>query len=325
MATARRSSSSYGGFADGVIIRGMPLLTLYPGNVYWVDSNGGGGSRGTFTNPVATVSEAEALLTTDNGDIIVIKPGHAETLTATLDFDLSGFAIIGLGFGDNRPTISTGVTGAGDDLWDFAGDDVVVYNMKFADTAAGGSAVKAINCSGDNMHVENCYFLMGSEMDTVLTHDTTGKKGLQFIGNTVYGREAGPDAGLRFEKLHTNAVIAGNRWLLTQSSGIDSGCIIFMSNGNASEDGNHLIDGDYAAGLADGEPFKQETEGVQPFSLMKDCNIVGADASDNLGPTPANGFAYVRNAVVEEATGGPEANVFGGGSIYRPLVSSPAI
>ena len=117
MSTIRRSSSSYGSFGDGIVIRGMPLLTLYPGNVYWVDSNGGGGSKGTFAHPVATLAEAEALLTTDNGDIICIKPGHAETLTATVDFDLSGFAIVGLGFGDNRPTFTNGTT-ENDDVFD---------------------------------------------------------------------------------------------------------------------------------------------------------------------------------------------------------------
>ena len=58
MTTLRRSSSSYGSFADGIVIRGMPLLTLYPGNVYWVDENGGGGSKGTFAHPVATLAAA---------------------------------------------------------------------------------------------------------------------------------------------------------------------------------------------------------------------------------------------------------------------------
>jgi hypothetical protein len=61
MSTLRRSSSSYGAFADGIVIRGMPLLTLYPGNVYWVDENGGGGSKGTFAHPVATLAAAVAL------------------------------------------------------------------------------------------------------------------------------------------------------------------------------------------------------------------------------------------------------------------------
>ena len=159
MSTLRRSSSSYGSFADGIIIRGMPLLTLYPGNVYWVDSNGGGGSKGTFAHPVATLAAAHALVTTDNGDIIVVKPGHAETYTATVDFSKSGFAIIGLGFADNRPTFTNGITAAGDDAFDFAGDDVVVYNLKWKEAAPAGSAVVAFNVSGDNFHIENLRFV----------------------------------------------------------------------------------------------------------------------------------------------------------------------
>ena len=69
------------GFANGISVRGMPLLSSYPGKVFWVDSGAPGG-KGTFERPMATIDAAVALCTANNGDIIVVKPGHVETVSA---------------------------------------------------------------------------------------------------------------------------------------------------------------------------------------------------------------------------------------------------
>lgn len=302
MSTLRRSSSSYGSFADGIIIRGMPLLTLYPGNVYWVDSNGGGGSKGTFSHPVATLAAAHSLVTSDNGDIIVMKPGHAETYTATVDFSKSGFAIIGLGFGDNRPTFTNGVTGAGDDMFDFAGDDVVVYNLKWKEAAPAGSAAVVFNVSGDNFHIEGCYIEMGAKTLTFLTHDTTAKKGLTVLNNTIVGTANGPDVGIRVETTHLYAHIAGNKWCFDQSAGIDTGVVVFVSGTTAA--GEHLIEDEVALGLADGNTYLVQTD-VQSMSLMSRCRIIGADATDHIGLSTASGFGFIDNMVTEEGASVP--------------------
>ena len=317
MATARRSSSSYGSFADGVIIRGMPLLTLYPGNVYWVDSNGGGGSRGTFSNPVTTLEAAHALVKSDNGDIICIKPGHAETYTSTVDFSKSGFAIVGLGFGDNRPSFTCGVTAAGDDMFDFAGDDVVVYNLKWIDANPAGSAAVVFNVSGDNFHIENCHIELGGITTTFLTHDTTGKSGLTVVNNTIEGMEAGPDVGIRVETTHINAYIAGNRWLLNKSVGIDSGVVVFVSGTGG---GSHIIENDICLGLSTENVYLLQTD-VQEFSLMHNVRTVGTDATLNMGASPANGFAFIDCYATEEGKGVPGIADHAGA---RPINTTPA-
>lgn len=317
MSTLRRSSSSYGNFADGVIIRGMPLLTLYPGNVYWVDSNGGGGSKGTFAHPVATLAAAHALVTTDNGDIICVKPGHAETYTATVEFSKSGFAIIGLGFGDNRPTFTNGVLAAGDDMFDFAGDDVVVYNLKWLEAAPAGSAAVVFNVSGDNFHIENCYIELGGKTTTFLTHDTTAKKGLTVLNNTIIGTAAGPDVGVRVETTHLYAHIAGNRWIFEQSAGIDTGVVVFVSGTTAA--GQHLIEDEVVLGLSDSNVYLVQTD-VQAMSLMSRCRIVGEDATDHIGLTPASGFGFIDNMVTQEAASVPGTTDNAG----DPIATTPA-
>jgi hypothetical protein len=318
MATARRSSSSYGGFADGIIIRGVPLLTLYPGNVYWVDSAGGGGSKGTFNHPCLTLAAAHDLVTTNNGDIIAIKPGHAESYTATVDFSKSGFAIIGLGFGGNRPTFTINVAAAGDDMFDFAGSDIVVYNIKVKEGSGAGSAAVLFNVSGDNFHIENCYLELGTDNTTFLTHDTTAKKGLSVVGNTIVGTATGPDVGIRVEKTHLYAHIAGNRWLLGQSEGIDSGVIVFVSGTTAA--GEHLIEDEFCVGLSTRNDFLVQTD-VQINSLMRNCSLIGTDASYALGDSTASGFSFEYVLVNEPGLNTTPALDIAGA---RPLALTPA-
>ena len=287
MSTLRRSSSSYGSFADGIIIRGMPLLTLFPGNVYWVDSNGGGGSKGTFAHPVATVLEAHALVTTDNGDIICVKPGHAETFTATVDFSKSGFSIVGLGFGYNRPTFTNGIVAAGDDAFDFAGDDIVVYNLKWKEAAPAGSSVVVFNVSGDNFHIENCYIQLGGKTINFLTHDTTDKTHLEVVGNTIVGTAAGPVTGVIFEQRHSYAHITGNKWLVSASAGLDDGCVIFSSGSGV----DHLMENEVVLGFADSDVYQTQTNTLQS-GLVSDVRIFGADGTDHMGLSPASGLAF---------------------------------
>jgi hypothetical protein len=294
MSTIRRSSSSYGAFADGIIIRGMPLLTLFPGNVYWVDSNGGGGSKGTFAHPVATLAAAHALVTSDNGDIICLKPGHAETYTATVEFSKSGFSVVGLGFGYNRPTFTNGITGTTDDAFDFAGDDIVVYNLKWKEGNGGATTVTVFNVSGDNFHIENCYIQMGAITLQFLTHDTADKTHLSVVGNTIVGTAAGPDFGIKFEQRHSYAYVAGNKWLFDASAGIDTGIIIFASGSGQ----DHLFENEYVSGLGDGNVYMLQTDDDQS-GLVSDLRIFGADMSDHLGATAAAGLAYYNVNIFE--------------------------
>ena len=71
------------GFANGVNIRGVPVLNTYGGNVFWVDSGAGSnGNKGTFDRPWATIDYSIGKCTASNGDVVMVKPGHAETLAA---------------------------------------------------------------------------------------------------------------------------------------------------------------------------------------------------------------------------------------------------
>src|SRR5574341_216941 len=107
-----------GGFAQGVSIRGVPVAMTHPGKVYWVGNGtasvqddvvaGSNGNKGTFNRPFGTLDYAIGQCKASRGDIIYIKPGHAETISSAtaLALDVAGVAIIGLGVGTNRPTFT---------------------------------------------------------------------------------------------------------------------------------------------------------------------------------------------------------------------------
>ena len=120
------------GFANGVAIRGMPILNSYGGNIFWVDSGSGSNTNdGTHVRPYATLDYAVGKCTANNGDLILVKAGHTETVTAAggLDLDVAGITIIGLGNGSDRPTVNftTAVTA---DM-DVGADNITISNFLF--------------------------------------------------------------------------------------------------------------------------------------------------------------------------------------------------
>lgn len=98
------------GFKGGVSIRGVPVLSSFPGNVFWVDSNRGTNGDGSFQQAYTSIALALARCVDDNGDIIVCKAKHAETISAAAGLTIAtkGVALIGLGQGADRPTLTFG-------------------------------------------------------------------------------------------------------------------------------------------------------------------------------------------------------------------------
>jgi len=108
------------GFTQGVTIRGVPLTVAHPGKVFFVNNSsvyastddGVAGadtpSAGTYQRPFASIYYAVQQCTASRGDIIFVMPGHAETIAdaTTLILSTAGVAIVGLGTGSLRPTLT---------------------------------------------------------------------------------------------------------------------------------------------------------------------------------------------------------------------------
>ncbi len=108
------------GFTYGVTIRGLPITVGYPGQVMYVNNSsvipvgGVAGSNspyptgGTYLRPFSTIEYALSQCVANRGDIIMVMPNHAETIAnaTTLTLDVAGVAIVGLGNGSSRPTLT---------------------------------------------------------------------------------------------------------------------------------------------------------------------------------------------------------------------------
>lgn len=106
------------GFSSGITIRGIPLVQSHPGRAFWVGNatasaltghhGASNGNKGSFESPFSTLDYAIGRCTAGRGDIIFVKPGHAETISSAtaLLADVTGVAIVGLGIGSLRPTFT---------------------------------------------------------------------------------------------------------------------------------------------------------------------------------------------------------------------------
>lgn len=118
------------GFAQGVAIRGVPLLNTYGGDVFWVDSNNGADTgKGTHNQPFETWDYTVGRCVA--GDIIMLKAGHVENVTAAagLALDVAGITTIFLGSGANRAYV-TFTTDVGADM-DVDAASITLINPKF--------------------------------------------------------------------------------------------------------------------------------------------------------------------------------------------------
>lgn len=103
-----------------------------PGQSYFVDSENGSASNSGVTNDLAvvTILAAVGLCTANNGDTIYVMPGHNEALSDTLTCIMSkaGVAVIGVGFGAQKPRIDFDHTTA---IFSITASDCMVKNIAF--------------------------------------------------------------------------------------------------------------------------------------------------------------------------------------------------
>ena len=182
------------GFAQGVNIRGVPVLNTYGGNVFWVDSGGGSdGNKGTFDRPFATIDYSIGRCTASNGDIVMVKPGHAETLAADIAMDVIGVWVYGLGWGTHRPTITVG---AFDGTVAMSAANSAMSNIRFALEDTDDTVANAITITADGCIVEGCETVVHATAQFTTHLTATDAQFVELRGN-------------KFRSLHTASSTSG--------------------------------------------------------------------------------------------------------------------
>jgi hypothetical protein len=278
------------GFNAGVSVRGLPVLNTYGGNIYWVDSGSGVTGAGTFERPDATLAAALDRCTASNGDIIMVKPGHAETLTAQLDFDVAGTAILGLGTGNLRPTLT--INGAIDGV-DISAANTLLGNVIFA--VPGTDAQTAdVNIDAAGVTVWN----------TLHHGSTTAKNKVDIITLTANADDAVLDGvriyndtvecvgGIKLEGACSRVEVANT--FVMDTIGFTNGAIYDAATATEVYVHDSIFSNAKAATVV--AEFGNNTTGV-----MSKCFINGRHTTIQSNLTPGTGMAFHQVFGVEEA------------------------
>jgi hypothetical protein len=192
------------GFPAGVTIRGVPIINTNPGRIFWVYNgtaqlpNQFGGANvgnGDFNHPYSTVAYAITQCVADRGDIVFVKPGHAETITASTAWGTTaGVAIVGLGQGANRPTFTFSATASKITL---TGNNLLLHNLLFISSI--DAVVNVINVSGADVVLSNIEYREDTQVqctDCIIATATATRFKVAGFKYRAFDATAGTVAGI---------------------------------------------------------------------------------------------------------------------------------
>lgn len=211
------------GFLNGVTIRGMPILNTYSGNVYYVNSaTGSNGNPGTINEPYASINGAIAGgVTASNGDIVLCMPGHAETLAAATEVALSkaGMAIIGLGMGSLRPTLTFTAVASNIPV---TASNITMKNFLMISTRVTAFTTSAFTTTGtaisNELTLDSIEFRDSSSTTGFLAGYTSNATADSWNGFTMNSCQFNSGGGVLTRKA-VNAVVGADRFTFTNNSG----------------------------------------------------------------------------------------------------------
>lgn len=111
-----------------------------------------------ISNHYTTIDAAIDACTASRGDVVLVAPGHSETISAAggIAMDKIGVSLIGIGVGSQRPTITFDTATTAD--MDFSADNVLVENFVFINDFDALVEPLDIAASVDFVTFKNCEF-----------------------------------------------------------------------------------------------------------------------------------------------------------------------
>jgi hypothetical protein len=193
--------------------QGAPVLPFTTGTVRFVSSTTSGASDnnpGTdIEKPCATIDGAIGKCTASVGDVIVVMPGHVETITAAagLVVDVAGISIIGVGRGNNRPQVNF-TTAVGADM-DVTAANVTIENIRF--TGGVDALTNPVHLAAADITLRNIVTedVTGQATDFIVTTDACDR--LTISGWVHRGASAaGADTAI--------SLVGGDDWVIENFS-----------------------------------------------------------------------------------------------------------
>ncbi len=212
-------------------------------DVYYVDSgNGNDNEDGRDPGfPLATIDAAVNKCTASQGDVILVQPGHAETLATQISLDVIGVSIIGIGEGTLRPqlTIAAAIDGI-----DIGAANCSVENIGFAVSTAG--ALSQINIDAADATVRGVHFACGAS-DLLGTITITASGEVATIEDcTVIVTADGPDEWILIEGVVDRTLIQRN--FVVGSDGTNAFDVAIINADAVAATNTTVIDNNFSGG-----------------------------------------------------------------------------
>lgn len=202
-------------FPNGISSFGVPILGGAPlpattGKYFFVSSDTGlaGNSGADPTVPLATVDQAINKCVASRGDVIIVMPGHTETIASatTMVPDIAGVSIIGLGEGGDAPTFTFSATAS---TISITGEGTLMRNLRFH---AGISAVvNALTCGANHVWIDGCVFYYGGTTgyDFARSINIDALDDCKVTRCKIYAENAtaGAVSGIRLDDAHRTQII----------------------------------------------------------------------------------------------------------------------
>ncbi len=298
------------GFTSGVTIRGLPISIAQPGKVWFVNNSsilspgaiaGSDGNDGSFRAPFKTLEGAlgNAKLTNyaGRGDILMVLPNHAETISnATLmALSCAGALVYGCGTGNARPTftLNTATTAT----ININSANMGFANCRFISNFANIAAIFTVNAKdfylGYNDFIDNSSVL--NAVNVVQTSATSNAAdGLWMENNNFYGLGAASNTCLiNYLGTQNRATIKNNYAAHTAVTG--GGFIQTASGKNIT---NAIIDsnvGNFTGASSLTTGVFMITGGTANTGVVSNNKCKSLDDTSQILCTASSGFTFYNN------------------------------
>ncbi|MFA7333366.1 MAG: hypothetical protein WC130_03635 [Kiritimatiellia bacterium] len=281
----------------GVVTRSTPI---------YVDSvngsaTGNGKSPGTA---VSTLALAFDLVTAAQGDLIVVLPGHTETLTASYALDVAGVYVLGLGKGDDMPQFLMNHANAEISI---AANGITLDGLRFSADVTSVAIGIEIEDGIDYTTIKNCVFdvvTAGTDEFTAAIHMVNDNTGTVIENNVIDQGIAAAVAAIHMDADTANTVIRGNKIYGDYSTG----CIIGDTtlSTNVLIEKNLLVNG--VGGNINSEPGIELLTGTT--GIIRDNDIV-SNLATMAASIVADTCLCFRNYYNEDVGGGATGGAIG--------------
>ena len=204
-----------------------------------------------YTTIQAAVNAAAA----SRGDVVVVLPGYDHTLARNDSWNTAGIHIVGIGNGENRPTIRYAAIG---DQVDVAANYVHIKNLRFMADADSVTIGLDLDTGFGGAHVENCVFDWDSNAQNFVTMLRNGQDNAVIENNQFRAEDtAGTQVGVLLRQ-GLYPTVKGNFFYgqfdsVGSAAATAAGAIVYDTTGVVASgvriEGNTIVSSDSAAAL----------------------------------------------------------------------------